>query len=91
MGKKLFFLQIYIFLPFNLHKIHKGRECPAIQRYIDTLLNIEDKCAKARTKFKGHQSNIKRWFDKNYTGKKYFQVSDLVFKWDNPHEYKVKH
>jgi hypothetical protein len=55
------------------------------------LLNLEEKRAKAKTKFEAHQQTIKCWFDKNSTGEKYFQVGDLVLKWDKPHEDKGKH
>ena len=34
---------------------------------------------------------VKRWFDKHKAAKKEFEVADLVFKWDHPHDEKGKH
>ena len=33
---------------------------------------------------------VKRWFDKQKTGNKKFEVDDLVLKWDHPHDEKGK-
>ena len=33
---------------------------------------------------------MKRWFDKHKSGKKEFEVGDLVLKWDHPHDEKGK-
>jgi hypothetical protein len=63
---------------------------PVIQRCIDTLLNLEENHAKARTKFEDHQQTIKHWFDKKSVGEKDFEVGNLVLKWDKPHEDKGK-
>ena len=34
---------------------------------------------------------MKSWFDKNFVGKKDFNVGDMVLKWDNLNETKGKH
>lgn len=38
-----------------------------------------------------HQQMIKMWFDKHLVGDKYFEVGDLVLKWDKENEVKGKH
>jgi hypothetical protein len=34
---------------------------------------------------------VKHWFDQKFVGEKEFQVGDLILKWYNPHEEKMKH
>jgi hypothetical protein len=58
---------------------------------INTLLKLEEEREKSKYKFHGYQKLIKCWFGKNLINKKYFQVEDLVFKWDKTHELKGKH
>ena len=41
--------------------------------------------------FKKHQQIVKSWFDKIFVGKKYFEIRDLVLKWDKLNETKGKH
>jgi hypothetical protein len=43
------------------------------------------------TSLKPINKTIKCWFDKKFVGEKYFQVGDLVLKWDKLHEDKGKH
>ena len=62
-----------------------------MQTRIDTLLKLEEERQKTREKFTIHQSRIKRWFDKKSIGGKFFEVRDLVLKWDKAHEEKGKH
>jgi hypothetical protein len=38
-----------------------------------------------------HQQVVKCWFDKHKAGNKYFDVGDLVLKWDKVNEPKGKH
>jgi hypothetical protein len=81
-----------IYLPsLLLTQQSHGKECFVIQQCIDTLLKIEENCAKVKKKFETHQQTIKRRFDKNSTGEKGFQISNFVLKWDKPHEDKGKH
>jgi hypothetical protein len=81
-----------IYLPsLQLTQQSHGRECLVIQRRINTLLNLEENCAKAKNKFETHQQIIKHWFDNKFVGQKESQVGDLVLKWDKPHEDKWKH
>lgn len=40
---------------------------------------------------KKHQQIFKSWFDKRFVGKKYFNVGDLVLKWDKLNKTKDKH
>ena len=46
---------------------------------------------KSKDSFKQQQKIVKRWFDKNKAKKKYFELGDLVLKWDHPHDEKSKH
>jgi hypothetical protein len=55
------------------------------------LLNLEEKHTKEKTNFEAHQQRINRYFEKKSAGEKYFQVGDLVLKWDKSHEEKGKH
>ena len=41
--------------------------------------------------FSNHQMIIKNWFDNRAIDNKYFEVGDLVLKWDKAHEEKGKH
>ena len=34
---------------------------------------------------------VNRWFDKHKAGKREFEISDLVLKWDHSHDEKGKH
>ena len=58
---------------------------------IYNLLKVEESRSKARECFKKQQEVVKRWFDKHKAGTKYFEVGDLVLKWDHPHDEKLKH
>jgi hypothetical protein len=60
-----------IYLPsLQLTQQSRGRECPIIQRCINTLLNLEENHAKAKGKFETHQQTVKCWFDKKYLVRK---------------------
>ena len=58
---------------------------------MDRLQKLQEERLKAKGKFSLHQSHIKRWFNRNYTGKNSFSVGDLVLKWDKSHKDKGKH
>lgn len=58
---------------------------------IDTLFKLEEEIQKAREKFIGNQSQIKRWFNYKFTWNNEFNIGDLVLKWDKAHEEKGKH
>ena len=66
-------------------------ENEVLQMRIYNLLKAEEARSKAREHFKQQQESVKRWFDKHKAGKKYFEVGDLVLKWDHPHDEKGKH
>ena len=55
------------------------------------MLKLEESRQKAKDRFNQHQDIVKRWFDKRKSGKKNFEVRDLVLKWDHPHDEKGKH
>jgi hypothetical protein len=46
---------------------------------------------KAKESFYHHQMIIKKWFDNRSVGVFFFEVGDLVMKWDKAHEEKCKH
>ena len=69
----------------------RGSDDEVLQISIYNLLKAEEARSKARECFKQQQEVIKRWFDKHKVGTKYFEVGDLVLKWDHPHDEKGKH
>lgn len=54
-------------------------------------MKLEELRPRARIKLKNHQIIEKKWFGHHLVGDKYFQVGDLVLKWDKLSEPKVKH
>jgi hypothetical protein len=54
-------------------------------------LKLKEEREKVKDKFHLHQQKIKRWFDKCLASDKYFQVGDLVPKWDKASEARGKH
>ena len=66
----------------------RGSENEVLQMRICNLLKVEEDRSKARERFKQQQELIKRWFDKHKAGTKYFEVGDLVLKWDHAHDEK---
>ena len=43
---------------------------------------LEEEMEKEKSKFIAHRKIVKRWFDKNKSKEKSFEVGDLVLKWD---------
>ena len=81
-----------IMLPSSiLAQESSGSENEVLQMRICNLLKAEEARSKARERFKQQQELVKRWFDKHKAGTKYFEVGDLVLKWDHPHDEKGKH
>ena len=78
-------------LALQLSQETHGTPYPALHAQIDTLLKLEEERLKTWEKFAIHQSRIKWWFDKKSVGNKYFEVGDLVLKWDKAHKDKWKH
>jgi hypothetical protein len=62
-----------------------------MQQRIDTLLMVDEEREQARRKFAAHKQVVKRWFDKHKDGNFFFEVGDLVLKWDKINEPKGKH
>ena len=54
-------------------------------------MKLEKSRSKYEDRFKHQQEIVKRWFDKHKSSKKYFEVGDLVLKWDHLHDEKGKH
>ena len=69
----------------------RGTDNEVLQIRIHNLLKLEDSRSKSIERFKHQQEIVKRWFDKHKSGKKEFEVGDLVLKWDHPHDEKGKH
>ena len=85
-------LPTHIFLPsLQLFQYVQVAECPIMQRWINTLLQLEEECNATQKHFKKHQQIVKSWFEKKFVGKKYFNLGDLVLKWDKLNEMKDKH
>ena len=43
---------------------------------------LEEEREKDKSKFLSHQQIVKRWFNKHKAKEKFFEVGDLVLKWD---------
>ena len=83
---------MHIFLPsLQLSQSMQMSECPMMQKRINTLLHLEEERHATQKHFKKHQQIVKSWFDKIFVGKKYFEIRDLVLKWDKLNETKGKH
>ena len=54
-------------------------------------MKLEESRKKAKDRFNQHQDIVKRWFKKQNSGKRKFEVGCLVLKWDHPHDEKGKH
>ena len=81
-----------IFLPsLQLAQASRGSGSEILQSRIDTLLKLEETRQKANDRCNQHQDIVKRWFDKRKSGKRKFEVGDLVLKWDHPDDEKGKH
>ena len=63
----------------------------AMQQWINTLCMLEEEREKDKSKFLAHQQIVKRWFDKHKAKENFFEVGDLVLKWDRANEPKGKH
>jgi hypothetical protein len=81
-----------LYLPYRqLAQDSNGEPSSIIQKIINTLLMLEEEREKANSKFLADQQIVKRWFDKHKAKEKYFEVGDLVLKWDRANEPKGKH
>ena len=76
--------------PGSAHAINRSDD-EVLQIRIYNLLKVEEARSKAKERFKQQQESVKRWFDKHKAGTKYFEVGDLVLKWDHPLDEKGKH
>ena len=65
--------------------------CSTMEHRINTLLKLEKERELSRNKFDQHQKIVKHWFDHRKSSSIYFEVGDLVLKWDKAHEEKGKH
>lgn len=54
-------------------------------------MKLEELRDRARIKLKNRQMIVKKWFDQHLAGDKYFQVGELVLKWDKMSEPNGKH
>ena len=55
------------------------------------IIKLEEQREQARKTHAHHQALVKSSFDSNIMTRKYFQMGDLVLKWDKAHEEKGKH
>ena len=55
------------------------------------LIKLEEQREWAKITHAHHQALVKASFDSNMISRKYFQMGDLVLKWDKAHEEKGKH
>jgi hypothetical protein len=52
---------------------------------------LDEEREKAKFKFTAHQQIVKIWFNKHKAKEFFFEVGDLVLKWDKENESKGKH
>ena len=55
------------------------------------IIKLQEQREQAKKTHAHHQALVKSSFDSNIMTIKYFQVGDLVLKWDKAHEEKGKH
>jgi len=55
------------------------------------MIKLEEERNKAKVVHGHHQQLVKDSFDINSVKEKYFEIGDLVLKWDKMHEDKGKH
>jgi hypothetical protein len=65
--------------------------CSSLQYRTNQIFKLEEVRDKAKNTFSNHQMIIKKWFDNRSVGEIFFEVGDLVLKWDKAHEEKGKH
>jgi len=75
----------------QLSQASRGTPSALLQERISQLMKLEELRDRARIKFKNHQMIVKEWFGHHLAGDKYFQVGELVLKWDKLSEPKGKH
>eukprot|EP00253_Pinus_taeda_P023867 PITA_23867 len=75
----------------QLSQASRGTPLALLQERINQLVRLEELRDKARNKFRNHQMIVKRWFDRHLAGDKYYQIEELVLKWDKLNEPKGKH
>ena len=90
-GKKTILPPNIYFPSLHLAQSSHGKSSNFLQTQIDTLLKLKEERNKSKEKIHIHKQRIKRWFDKHVVGHKYFQVGDLVLKWDKASEARGKH
>jgi hypothetical protein len=66
-------------------------ECLPLENRINALMKLEEVRTQAKQKLNQHQQLIKSWFDSSSASDRNFKTSDLVLKWDKPHEGKGEH
>ena len=69
----------------------RGTDNEVLRIQIHNLLKLEESRFKSRERFKNQWEMVNIWFDKHKSGKKEFEVGDLVLKWDHLHDAKGKH
>eukprot|EP00253_Pinus_taeda_P014336 PITA_14336 len=75
----------------QLSQDSRGTPSTLLQERINQLMRLEEFRDKARNKFRNHQMIVKRWFDHHLARDKYYQVGELLLKWDKLNEPKGKH
>jgi len=79
----------HTFLPsLQISQSVQDETCLIMQQRLNMLLKLEEEREKSKMNLIQHQEVIKKWFDKSYVGKKYFQEGDLILKWDKANELK---
>jgi hypothetical protein len=62
-----------------------------MKKIINTLLMLEEKRERDKSKFLSHEQIVKIWFDKHKAKEKNFEVGNLVLNWDKVSKPKGKH
>jgi hypothetical protein len=81
-----------LYIPYlHLSQASRGHPSSSIQQRIDTLLILDEERENVKVKFITHQQVVKIWFDKHKAKEFFFEVGDLVLKWDKENDPKGKH
>eukprot|EP00253_Pinus_taeda_P013991 PITA_13991 len=100
LGNSPYFLiygQEAIFLPnitlpsLQLSQALRGAPSALLEERIHQLVRLQELRDKSRNKFRNQQMIVKRWIDHHLAGDKYYQIGELVLKWDKLNEPKGKH
>ena len=76
---------------FSLVKFIDENPSSSLQLRQDQILKMEEQREKSKAIHAHYQQIVKTSFDTSSTNSNFFEIGDLVLKWDKAHEEKCKH